>query len=134
MNNEELQKRQALVDQREAELAVARKAYDRHSGLARAEAVQHAIDLLTAARGSLRRAYEDLDEHAAEIQALQDWRAARAPPDFQGLVEAFTVRDANGKIVEAGYPRITPEAWRQWESDVAAWKARMKHGEFPALK
>jgi hypothetical protein len=119
MDNEELQKRHALVDQRQAELADARKAYDRHSGLARAEAVQHAIDLLAAARGSLRRAYEDLDRHAAEIQALQDWRVARAPPALPVYLYGAVGTEA---------------AWARYDRKLAEWQARMRNGEFPALK
>ena len=133
MDNKELEKWNRLIEQRQNELSDARRAFDRHTGLARAEAVQHAIDLLAVAKGGLRRAYEDLDKQAAEIQALHDWRVARAPPDFQSLVEAFTVRDDSGKVVEAGYPRITPEAWDRWERDVAEWKAKMRNGEFPPL-
>jgi hypothetical protein len=119
MDNEELQKRHRLVDQRQAELADARKAYDRHSGLARAEAVQHAIDLLAVAEGALRRAYEDLDEDAARIQELHDWRVLRAPPALPVYL----------------YGAVgTKAAWARYDRQVAEWKAKMRNGEFPPLR
>jgi len=119
MDNEELQKRHRLVDQRKAELADARKAYDRHTGLARAEAVQHAIDMLTVAEGGLRRAYGALDEHAAEIQALQDWRVAREPHALPVYL----------------YGAVgTKAAWARYDRQLAEWQAKMRNGEFPPLR
>jgi hypothetical protein len=57
---------------------------------------------------------------------LGQWRdyqrrvAAREPPSLQQLV-----RD------HGTYDKITPEAWAAFDAAMAAWKAKVRFGEFP---
>jgi hypothetical protein len=57
---------------------------------------------------------------------LGQWReyqrrvAAREPPSLQQLV-----------LDHGTYDKITPEAWAAFDAAMAAWKEKLRYGEFP---
>ena len=53
---------------------------------------------------------------------LERIKQLRAPPDLQALV-----------LAHGTYDRITPDAWAQFDREMAEWKVKMRHGEFPTL-
>ena len=122
------------VDRAEAALNEGRKVYDKANIEPREASLLQVLEVnLRIALGRLRKAEETILKEAARVEAEAEASRLRAPPDFQMLVEAFTVRDDSGEIVEAGYPRITPEAWDKFYRDMAEWKAKVRNGEFPPL-
>jgi len=122
------------VDRAAAALNEGRKVYDKANIEPREASLLQVLEVnLRIALGRLRKAEETILKEAARVEAEAEASRLRAPPDFQTLVEAFTVRDDSGVIVEAGYPRITPEAWDKFYRDMAEWKAKVRNGEFPPL-
>jgi hypothetical protein len=65
-----------------------------------------------------RKAAEDRRVNAELAEAAQRWwKRALTPPSLQDLVQAA-----------GGYHRITPEAWEQYDAEVAAWKELIRNG------
>jgi len=56
-------------------------------------------------------------------------RPRKRPPSLQDLVERFTVRDADGTILEGGYPRITEQAWSEFHYAMLVWKTSLLESE-----
>jgi predicted NAD-dependent protein-ADP-ribosyltransferase YbiA (DUF1768 family) len=56
------------------------------------------------------------DKVAGEAERLKQ----REPPSLQQLVLDHGTDD-----------KITPEAWAKFDADMAAWKAKIRFGEFP---
>jgi hypothetical protein len=86
---------------------------------------------LDAAKNAERRARESLEEqerqqkHANELHVTAELRAAMerrrkaelTPPDLQQLVKIYGF-----------YPNIPPEAWVQYDTEMAAYKERLRSG------
>ena len=64
-------------------------------------------------------------ERQTKQTAAEEAEAARliqsAPPSLQQLV-----------LDHGTYDKITPEAWARFDHEMAAWKAKVRYGEFPA--
>ena len=121
------------VIEAERNLDEARKIYDKAQPEKREERrVQLMTDMLTIARGRLRRAEEVVAAEVAKVRAAEEASHQRAPPSLQDLVLAHAVYDADGKQI-GGYERITPEAWAKFDDEMRAWKAKVRYGEFPPL-
>jgi len=56
------------------------------------------------------------DRVASEAERLKQ----REPPSLQQLV-----------LDHGTWDKITPEAWARFDTDMAAWKAKVRFGEFP---
>jgi len=122
------------VDRAREALTEARKVFDRQGPEAReAWRVRVAERKLEQAQQRLRDPVKVILTEAEKAEAEERRLARRAPPSLQDMVEAHTIRDpVTGEILEAGYPRITPEAWAKFDADMAEWKRKIREGLFDA--
>jgi len=121
----EVERREAVV---ETERAIFEKA---NPEIREIHKLRRAEDLLRAAQIDLRNAERIWQRELAAIAREEERLVLSAPPSLQQLVLDHAIYDAAGKMI-GGYERITPEAWAAFDARMAAWKAKVRYGEFPA--
>ena len=121
------------VERAREALTEARKVFDGQGPEAReAWRVRVAERKLEQAQQRLLDPVKVILTEAEKAEAEERRLVARAPPSLNDLVLTYGISDVATRKLIAGYDRIPPDAWKQFDADMAEWKRKIREGLFDA--